>query len=485
MNRPVRRLAVACLLLFGALLVNANVVQVVEARSLARNPHNVRAIIASYNEQRGDIVVGGQAIAASVPTSGPYKFTRTYPGGSLYAPVTGFDSPVYGTTGIEHAYDSLLSGNDPRLTFDRFSALFTGRKPQGGSVVLTLSKAAQTAAAQGLGNRPGAVVALDPSTGAVLALVSSPSFNPAGVSTLNSASDISHYTALLHSPLMPMVDRATQDRYPPGSTFKIVTSAAAFGSGQYTPQTVIPAPTVLKLPQTTHLFHNFDRSSCSPTGKQTIFDAFRISCDTAYAGLGLKIGASAMLAQAHAFGIGTMVPGFPLAQVPSSFPTPTAPPFLAYDSIGQYDVAMTPLQMAMITAAVADGGTEMLPYLVSEELAPNLSILSRTTPQVFRRPMSGQIAADISSMMVAVVRNGTGTSVAIPGIQVAAKTGTAQVSGSTLDDWFVAFAPATHPRIAVAVVVLNQPGLAVSNQGGVVAAPIARSVISAYLASQG
>lgn len=482
MNTPLRRLAVVCLLLFGALLVNANVVQVVEANSLSHNPHNVRAIITSYQQQRGDIVVGGRAVAESVPTSGPLKYLRVYPGGSLFAPITGFDSPVYGTSQIEHAYNSLLSGEDPRLTFDRFTSLFTGRRPQGGSVVLTVDKVAQTVAAQQLAGRQGAVVALDPRTGAVLALVTSPSYDPAVVSTHNSAADMRAYQALLADPLMPMVDRATQEIYPPGSTFKIVTSAAAFASGRYTPQTVIPAPTQLALPQTTHVLHNFANEACSPTGTQTIFDAFRVSCDTAYADLGLHLGAGPLRAQAAAFGIGRTIPAFPLTQAASAFPPPVSPPFLAFDAIGQGDVAMSPLQMAMITAAVANGGVEMTPYLVSQELAPNLSVLSTTSPATYARPMSGAIAAEITSMMEAVVSHGTGTVAQIPGVQVAGKTGTAQLGGSRLDDWFVSFAPAQAPRIAVAVVVLNQSGLGASNQGGLVAAPIARAVMSAYLA---
>ncbi|MHB8341818.1 MAG: peptidoglycan D,D-transpeptidase FtsI family protein, partial [Mycobacteriales bacterium] len=426
MNTPVRRLALACLVLFLLLLVNANIVQVVEANSLSHNPHNGRLLIQSYQRQRGDIVVGGQAIAESVPTKGGLKYLRTYPGGAEYAAVTGFYSLIYGSSDIERAYDAVLSGTDPRLTFDRFSALFTGRQPQGGSVTLTIDRATQDAAWAALAGKQGAIVALDPRTGAILALVTSPSYDPSVISTHNGPADIAAYHALLANPLMPMVDRATQEIYPPGSTFKIVTTAAALASGKYTPQTVVPAPAALALPQTSHVLHNFARESCSPTGTQTLTDAFRVSCDTAYAKIGLTLGGAALRQQAASFGIGQTIPGFPLAEAASSFPAPISPPFVAFDAIGQGDVAMSPLQMAMITSAVANGGVEMKPYLVAKTQAPNLSTLDTATPQEYTHPMSAQVAAEITTLMTLVVQSGTGTAAQIPGVAVAGKTGTAQ-----------------------------------------------------------
>jgi peptidoglycan glycosyltransferase len=483
-NVPLRRVAIAVALLFLALLVNANYVQVVDATSLSHNPHNSRLLIDSYSRQRGDILDDGQAVAASVPTKDTLKYLRTYPGGALFAPVTGYYSLVYGTTGLESSQNELLAGTAPELTISRLSSLFSGRSTVGGDVLLTLDKAAQTAAYQALAGRTGAVVALDPQTGAVLALATSPSYNPAPLSSHSTATELAYWKQLTSDPTDPMLDRATQDFYPPGSTFKIVTLAAALSGAGYTPKTQVPDPSSLALPDTTHRLHNFDSESCSSGPTQSLTDALVVSCDTAFAAIGLRLGLPTVQAEAARFGVGSTVPHLGIAQTASKVPTPPAgnPEFAAYDAIGQGDTVMTPLQMAMVTEAVADGGTEMTPYLVARTEAPNLTTLSTTSPTVYAHPMSAAVAGEISTMMTAVVTRGTGSAVALPGVQIAAKTGTAQTNGSNLDDWFVAFAPVAHPTIALAVVVLDQPGNAQTNQGGVVAAPIAKAVLSAYLA---
>jgi peptidoglycan glycosyltransferase len=484
MNRQLRHVAIAALLMFAALLVNSNVVQVVQASSLRANPHNVRVLYGEYSNKRGPIEVAGKDIARSVATNDSLKYLRTYPGGAAYAPVTGYYSLVIGASGIEQAEDPVLAGTANRLFLKRLSDEITGQTPQGGSVILTLNPKAQLAAYNGLHGVRGAVVALNPSTGAILALATSPSYNPSTLSTHNSRQINRSYHQLLHDPGDPLIDRATSETYPPGSLFKIVTASAAFTSGKFTPSSVVPAPSALKLPLTTTYLHNFGGESCGNGKTDTVSDAFRISCNTAFAGIGLSIGIHALAAQAKAFGVGSPL-SVPLPVAPSQISADANLPNTALSAIGQYDDALTPLQAAMIGATIANGGVEMKPYLVAQTQGPNASVLSTTKPQVLRRSVSPQVAAQVTSMMELVVQSGTGTAAQIPGIAVAGKTGTAQHgTGSehlAPDAWFVAFAPAQHPTIAVAVLVEDGGSLGSDATGGAVSAPIARSVMCAVL----
>lgn len=484
MSRQVRHVAIAVLVMFAALLVNSNVVQVVESASLRANPHNVRVLYGEYGNKRGPIEVAGKDIARSVATNDSLKYLRTYPGGAAYAPVTGYYSLVIGASGIEQAEDPILAGTDNQLFIRRISDEITGRTPQGGSVVLTLNPKAQQAAYQGLHGVRGAVVALDPSTGAILALATSPSYDPSTLSTHNSRQINRTYHQLLHTPGDPLIDRATSETYPPGSLFKIVTASAAFTSGKFTPSTVVPAPSTLRLPLTTTFLHNFGGESCGNGKTDTVSDAFRISCNTAFAGIGLKVGINALATQAKAFGIGTSLT-IPLPVAASQFAADANPPNTALSAIGQYDDALTPLQAAMIGAAIANHGVEMKPYLVAQTLSPDASVLSRTKPHALRRSVSTQVAAQVTSIMELVVQSGTGTAAQIPGITVAGKTGTAQHGTASQHlaphAWFVSFAPADHPTVAVAVLVEDGGSLGSDATGGAVAAPIARSVMCAVL----
>ncbi|HVT21327.1 MAG TPA: penicillin-binding protein 2 [Mycobacteriales bacterium] len=484
MNRPLKHVAIAALLMFAALLVNANVVQVGQASSLRANPHNVRVLYSEYSRQRGPIVVAGQDIARSVKTHDSLKYLRTYPGGPAYAPVTGYYSLVVGASGIEQAEDPILSGSDDRLFLHRIADEITGRTPRGGSVVLTLDPKAQQAAFQGLQGVKGAAVALDPKTGAILALATSPSYDPSVLSLHNSKAINRNYKRLLHDAGNPLVNRAIAETYPPGSLFKIVTASAAFGTGRFDPDTRIPTPTQLKLPQTNVFLRNFGGESCGSGGTDTIADAFRISCNTAFAGLGLKIGVHTLAEQAKAFGIGESL-SIPMRVAPSQFNGDANRPNTALSAIGQYDDAVTPLQAAQIAAAIANGGVEMKPYLVSEVRGTNAEVLSRTQPQELRRAVSPQVADQVRSLMELVVRSGTGTAAQIPGITVAGKTGTAE-HGLTSEHlppeaWFVSFAPADNPRVAVAVLVEDGGSLGSDATGGQVAAPIAKAVMCAVL----
>jgi peptidoglycan glycosyltransferase len=480
MNRGIRRIALVVVVLFLALMVNANYVQVFDASSLRHNPHDGLQLINQFANPRGPIIVGDQEIAKSVPTTGSLKYLRLYPGGAEYAPVTGFDSLIYGATGIEAAENSVLSGNDPRLFVRNLTDLLTGRAKQGGAVVLTINPKIQQAAWQALQGKQGAVVALDPRTGAILALVTNPSYDPAVLSSHDRNSMVSSYQSLLADHAQPLLDRALDATYPPGSIFKIVDLAAAFGSGRYGPDSVIPSPTLLKLPDTTYSMHNYAHESCGNGHTDTIADSFRISCDTAFAGLGMQLGAPALARAAAGFGFGRQL-SIPLPAAPSHFPANPDPPQTAQSAIGQFDVAVTPLQAAMLSAAIANNGVLMKPYLVAKIEAPDLSTISQATPQVLSHATTPQIAAEITKLMELVVQSGTGTVAQIPGVAVAGKTGTAQHgAGLPPDAWFTAFAPANDPAIAVGVVVENSAG----NQGGTgaqYAGPIARAVIEAAL----
>jgi peptidoglycan glycosyltransferase len=481
MNRAVRRLSVACLLLLFALIANANILQVVDAKSLRNNPHNSRVLLRTYSRPRGQIVVGGAAVARSKATADRLKYQRVYPQGPEYAPITGYYSLIEAATGIERAEDGVLSGEDDRLFVRRVQDLLSGRSTRGGSVVLTINPAAQDAAYNGLKGQAGAVVALDPRSGKILALATSPSYDPNRLTSHNTAAVAAAWKALNADKGNPLVDRALSSTYPPGSLFKIVTSAAALASGD-TPDTVIPAPHTLTLPQTSNPLNNFGNEVCAPSGQMTLADALRISCNTAFGALGLKLGAPALKAQADAFGLDDSGLTVPIPTATSVFPDNLNPPQTAQAAIGQFDVRITPIQAAMIAAAVANKGTLMKPYLVDQVLGPDVTVVSQTKPQVLRQSVTPQVAAELTQMMVGVVSHGTGTSAQISGVQVAGKTGTAQHGADTTPHaWFIAFAPAENPVVAVAVLVENGGALGSDATGGKVAAPIAAQVIKAVL----
>jgi len=475
MNRPLRKVAVAALVMFAALLINANVVQVGEARSLKDNPHNVRVLFSEYSRQRGPIVVGGRSVALSTKTNDALKYLRTYPGGPVYAPLTGYYSLTIGTTGIEQADNDILSGSSDKLFVKRLSDVFTGREPQGGAVVLTIDPRAQQVAYSALAGRRGAVVALNPKTGAVLAMVSSPSYDPTPLTSHHPAQIQQSFNRLRNDPNAPLLNRAINQSYPPGSTFKVITTAAALSTGRYTPSSSIPAPSSLSFNDSNKKLHNFQGETCSGGGRMTLADALRISCNTAYGALGIAVGDDALRRQAQAFGVDRSL-SIPLPVARSAVPVQQGQALTAASAIGQASDAMTPLQMAMVAAGVANGGVVMKPYLVAQERAPDSSVLTVAHPQQLSRAVSSTVAAELTSMMVGVVNNGTGQAAQIPGVTVAGKTGTAEnVPGKPTHAWFVCFAPAQDPQVAVAVIVEN------GGTGGVTAAPIARQVMQAVL----
>ncbi len=482
MNGPVRKVAVACMVLFAALMINANWIQVGDASNLKAEPSNSRQVNQKLERQRGTIVAGSDTIADSVPVNDQYRYQRRYSNGPLYANVTGYDALV-NETALEKSQDAFLSGSDDRLFVSRVSDLLTGRKQRGGTVVTTIVPALQQVAAAQLGNRKGAVVALNPQTGAILAMVTAPTYDPNTYAS-HTAATVTQYDKTLNAdPNQPLLNRAAQQTYPPGSTFKLITAAAALESGKFTPDSKVNSPTVLQLPQSSTPLTNFGGESCGDGVQDTIRDALRISCNTAFGSLGMAIGANAIADQAAKFGFGSTIPGFPLAEAESVFPPglQNDKAHTAQSAIGQFDVRVTPLQMAEVSAAIGNDGTLMKPYIVDKYLGPDLKTISTTSPSTLSKPISGDVAAELNQMMQLVVTSGTGTSAQIPDVAVAGKTGTAEHgNGAPAHAWFTGFAPAQNPKVAVAVIVEDGGG-ELAATGGAVAAPIAQQVMAKAL----
>lgn len=481
MNRPIRTLALGCLVLFLALLANITYVQVFKANSLNNASGNIRARDAECARRRGPILVDGNTVAKSVKSHDRLKWIRHYSQPGLYAQATGFFSCYYGTKAVENSENSILSGNDQRLFVNRVIDLVGNSQPQGGSVLLTLDPAAQRAAWDGLhalpGKTRGAVVALDPRTGAILALVSTPSYNPNLLATHDFTRAQSVWKRLVASG--QMVDIGTQEIYPPGSTFKLITAAAALSSG-YSPDSTVRGGASLPLPLSTNVLHNDAGSNC---GGNTISltHALVVSCNVSFADLGLKLGAAKLRAQAQRFGFGQR----PIDQLPavaSVFPAKLDAPETALSAIGQYDVAASPLQMAMVAAGIANGGAVMKPYIVDEVRSPTLDVLDRATPQVLHQAVSASVASQLTEMMVNVVESGTGRTARIPGVMVAGKTGTANSTPTRAPyAWMVTFAPANNPKVAVAVFVQKTGVPSANIYGATIAGPIARKVMEAVI----
>ncbi|WP_322749469.1 MULTISPECIES: penicillin-binding protein 2 [unclassified Frankia] len=480
MNAPIRKVAIACLVLFAALLVNANWLQAENADTLRHKPGNARQITARLERERGSIAVaGGQAVASSVPVDDEYKFQRQYPAAKLYSNIVGYYG-LYTSAGLERSQNDFLSGEDQRLFVSKVSDLVTGHEQRGGSIVTTLVPQIQQVATTALGNRKGAVVALDPRTGEILAMVTSPSYDPTQLASHNDTTASKTAQALNTDPDKPLLNRAAQETYPPGSTFKLITAAAALTAGHQLEER-IAAPDALPLPQSRTVLPNFAGERCGDGETDTLIHALTISCNTAFAKLGIDLGDAALRAQAEAFGFNSTVPDFPLAQVPSVYPTAKLDGAqTAQSAIGQFDDKVTPLQMAQVAAAIGNNGVMMRPYLVSELLGPDLKAISRTEPEVYKRPVKPDVAANLNTMMQSVVTSGTGTKAQIPGVAVAGKTGTAEHGDNEPPHaWFVGFAPAINPTVAVAVIV--ESGGGELSTGGAVAAPVAQQVMKAAL----
>jgi peptidoglycan glycosyltransferase len=484
-TRHIRHAAAFCVLLLVALLVNTAWLQVLQGPSYGGNPANRRPAIARYQQPRGEILVGGRPVTGSRDTGEQLRYERTYTDGPLYAPVTGFASQLYGTTFLEHTEDGVLAGTDPMLSgFPLWRDVTRGRPP-GGHVVTTLDPAAQRAAFDGLGARKGAVAAIEPTTGRILALVSTPSYDPAELSG-NGPAVAAAWARLNHDPEQPMLNRAVRQTYPPGSTFKVVTAAAALDAGVVTDlDSRTDSPDPYRLPGTTTRLVN-EADGCE---NASLRHAFTWSCNTVFAKLGVDVGVDGMRAAAEGFGFndeGLRVP-FPVA--PSTFDTHVDRAQLALSSIGQYNTRATPLQMAMVAAAVAGGGQARAPYLVERTTRRSGGTVSAAGSRPVRQVMRPTTAARLRELMTGVVTDGTGRNAAIPGATVGGKTGTAQHglgNSGTPYAWCISWAradDAMEPGVAVAVVVEDASARRGDISGGGTAAPIARAVMTAVLRS--
>ncbi|MEO5851460.1 MAG: penicillin-binding protein 2 [Nocardioides sp.] len=487
MNKPIRTISIFCLLLFLALMINATYLQYVTAGELDKNPRNRRIIEAAFSRERGAILVGREPIAQSVPSDDRYDFQREYPQPFKYAPLTGAFS-YFSQTGIERSQNAVLSGDDDRLFVTRLVDLVGNASPKGGSVQLTIDPAAQTAAWDGLESLgegvEGAVVALEPSTGKILAMVSSPSYDPNKLASHDLDAVISEQQRLEGDAAEPLLNRTIQTTLPPGSTFKLVTAAAVLEDGNYAGgDALVPGGASYQLPQTSDengLIDNGGRD-CG-TKKIPLTQALANSCNTSFLALADELGIEKIKAQAEAFGFNSdYLEDLPL-QAQSRYPGDLDQPQTAMSGIGQSEVAATPLQMAMVGAGIANGGIVMRPYVVDEVTSPELDVLDKTEPSDLSKAMEPANAAELTRMMVATVQTGTATSAQIPGIEVAGKTGTAQ---STPDRppyaWFVSFAPAIDPKVAVCVLIQASSTPREEIGGNFLGAPIARSVMEAVL----
>ena len=480
MTPEIRRVANLIILMFLALFVAASAMQVVNADSLNNDSRNQRAVYDGYKTQRGAILVNNKPIAESVPTADAYKYLRQYTG-EQYSSLTGFYSLYQGRTGLENFLDSSLRGDNSAQFFEQLNALFSGNPVTGASVELTIDEDLQQVAWDALGKLKGSVIAMDPTTGKILALVSKPGFDANLLSTHNIAEAGANYTKLITDKNAPLINRAVDGLYAPGSVFKLVVAAAAFESGDYTPESLLPNPRTYTLPGTKTIITNSGESSCGGARTVSIATALKLSCNIPFAQLGVALGQEKIAAQAQKFGFGSSV-SIPLKSTPSVYPTDLDSAQTALTAFGQFDVRVSPLQILMTTSAIANDGIQMKPYLEDQIFTANLTLLKEGKPEQLRRAISTSTAERLTNMMVNAVSNGVSSNARIPGVRVAGKTGTAQNGeGEPYTLWFTGFAPADKPTIAVAVVIEDGGGLGQSGRGNTLAAPIAKKVMQAVL----
>lgn len=480
MNRQVRRIALIVLVLYGIVYVNLNRIQLVQAERLANDPRNVRLLYKEYSTERGAIVsADGKTLAQSKATpEESLKYLREYPLGPLFAHGVGYYSVVFGRDRIERTYNKALTGEGGVTTMQDIGDRFLGKGHPGDTVELSIDSAVQQAATNALGKRKGSVVAVDPVTGEILAMVSYPSFDPNPISGHDSKVINKAWDALQSDAAKPLLNRATNESYPPGSTFKVVTAAAALEHGKPV-ATSYPAQAEYVPPQTNKGIGNFGNRPCGGDMAQ----ALQVSCNTYFAHLGADLAPADLEETARDFGFGE-VPPLDVQAARSRIPSTEAlrsPAFRAQSAIGQFDVSATPLQMALVAAGIANGGKVPKPRLVKRVRDFRGVKVETYQPEVWKDAVSRETADTLTGLMVNVVDKGTGSAAQIPGVKVAGKTGTAQTrEGEAPHAWFICFAPADKPRIAVAVVVENGGDLGSEATGGRLAAPIAKAVLEAH-----
>jgi peptidoglycan glycosyltransferase len=488
-TRQIKQLGIGLMVCFLILFVQLNRLAVVDAKRLNANPNNTREILRDFNKPRGTITTAdGKLIARSVPSpDSRFELQREYPEGALYGPITGFYSFTLGSSGVEKTYNDELAGRTLDLSLRDLGDLFVD-KEHVGNLTLTIRDDLQRIASDALGQREGAVVALDPRTGAILALVSYPTFDPNVLADHDTDAAAAAQRAMDADPEKPRLARSYQDRFFPGSTFKVVTATAALTSGTVTvDEPKFPVATSYTPPGTTRPIRNFDGESCGGA----LRDALRVSCNSVFAEMGIKTGGDEMVKTAERFGFNHEVPIDLTNPAESTFPTEFTSrnqPALAQSSIGQNDVAATPLQMAMVAAAVANGGKVMKPHVLQDVRDTDGNVVDRYDEEEWRTAMDPGTAALLRDVMHEVVASGTATRLAVPGFLVGGKTGTAQlgIDPPRSHAWIIGFAGPENgePTIAVAALVEGQPELS-SATGGRIAAPIAQAVLKAYLTSGG
>ena len=481
MNRQLRRVSLLIMAMFASLFIAATGLQFVWSDTLNNDPLNSRSIYDSYKTKRGAILVKGQPIAQSVPVADAYFYQRNY-ATPMYSSITGFYSMFQGASGIESAMNSYLSGKNSSQFFERVNALFSGNPVSGANIQLTIDPKVQQVAWEALGKKRGAVVAIDPANGKILALVSKPGFDANLLATHLGKQAENNYQKLLDNPTSPLINRAISgDLYAPGSVFKLVVASAALQSGKYTPNSKLPNPKRYRLPGTSTYIYNSGEGRCGGKSSVSIADALKLSCNIPFAQLGIALGQDRIRAQAELFGFGKTVK-IPMAATPSFYPQNMDDAQTGLSSFGQFDDRVTPLQIAMISAAIANGGVLMKPTLIENVQSSTLALLQNPEPSVFSQPITSDVANQVKNMMIQAVANGVSGNGKIKGVQVAGKTGTAQ-NGTrqpyTL--WFTGFAPANNPRVAVAVVIEDGGGMGQSGTGNILAAPIAKKVMQAVI----
>ena len=481
MNKTIRRASVFTLLLVIALLVRATWVQFYDAKALADDKNNRRNAIRTYAEPLGNIIVGGRSVTGSAPTKhSDLKYKRTYKDGKLYAAVTGYASQAYAPTQLEGIYQHLLDGTDTSL--GTVMDTVTGKRADPGNVITTIDPDVQKAAYDALGDKKGAAVAIDPATGKILAVVSTPSYDPSSLTDANTAG--SAWKQLNADSDKPLTNRALRQPLPPGSTFKLVVASAALEDGLYSSvdeKTVSPDP--YTLPGTTRELANENTSA--PCENATIRTALQYSCNNVFAKMAVDLGQDKVRAMAEKFGFNDTTQDVPVRAYTSVYPSDMDRSSTALTGIGQYDVTATPLQMAMVSAAIADGGKLRSPHMVAQTTDSGGDVLKdydddTTTKQI----VSSSTAEQLQSAMRTVVEKGTGTNARIAGVTVGGKTGTAQHgenNSKTPYAWFTSYGKAGGKQVAVAVVVEQSDAARSEVSGNGLAAPVAKAVMEAAL----
>lgn len=497
MSRQIKAVGVVILACYLALFVKLNQLQVVQADDYNSRPENTRQQVRDFNNPRGDIsTTDGVLVATSEERAAELQFQRIYPHGELYAHITGYYSFTLGSTGVERTYNDELAGRTASLRLHSIKGLFDD-SPAVGDVVLTIDSRLQETARRALDGQEGAVVAIEPTSGAVLAMYSNPSYDPNGISDNDQASATKKKSWLDAMDTKPLLSRTFQERYFPGSTFKVVTAAAGLESGMVTvDQPEYPVTTSYTPPGTTRAISNFDGTLCGGTLMQILAR----SCNSSFAEMAAQtLGPEPMINTSEAAGFNSPVPldlprpaesryptdfGKIITRPEGSAPVHENSAALAQTGIGQNDVAATPLQMALVAAGIANDGRIMTPHVMSEIRAHDGTTVDSYEPKVWKRFMGESSARTLREAMLGVVDDGTASSIQLPGMEVGGKTGTAQlgVDPPRSHAWMIAFAgpPGEPARIAVAVMVQDVPGNSGAT-GGRIAGPIARAVLTTAL----